>query len=191
MFEKARDMLDCREVAKYYGAVFRRNRAKCPIHSGNGWNFEAKKRGFTCYSQCGSGDVIKFVQLLFGYGKPLDALKQLNRDFRLGLSLDGRSKREFVPSALKLPDEREAGEILAEWIIRLYKWKERYAPTGSEILDNEHTGAYYRFACDNLEIVLYRYETLCTESDPEAIQLAHRLNQFRRTINEERLNAYL
>lgn len=78
-----KDRLTMREVLLRYGYEPKR-RMKCPIHSGDGLNFEIKEKSFMCYSQCGGGDVITFVQKLFNLSFP-DALKKIDLDFGLNL----------------------------------------------------------------------------------------------------------
>ena len=46
--------------------------------------FEVKEKSWRCYSHCGSGDVISFVQKLFSLSFP-DTLKKIDIDFGLNL----------------------------------------------------------------------------------------------------------
>ena len=55
--------VDMPRLMSYYGIEYKRAHIKCPIHGGEGDNFRAYKDGFYCFSHCGGGDVIKFVQL--------------------------------------------------------------------------------------------------------------------------------
>ena len=78
-----KDSLTMRDVLLRYGYEPKR-RMKCPLHNGDGLNFEVKEKSWRCYSHCGSGDVISFVQKLFGLSFT-DALKKIDIDFGLNL----------------------------------------------------------------------------------------------------------
>lgn len=71
------------DVLARYGFEPRR-RMKCPLHNGSGDNFAFTAEMYTCFSHCGSGDVITFVQKLFGIDFN-EALRKLDSDFSLGL----------------------------------------------------------------------------------------------------------
>lgn len=66
----------------------RRNRIPCPIHNGRDYNFSFTDSGYKCFVCNESGDVIKFVQVIFGLRDRTDAMQRINRDFRLDLPID-------------------------------------------------------------------------------------------------------
>lgn len=76
-----KNKLTMQDVLLKYGFNPKR-RMKCPLHNGDGLNFEIKDTGYICYSRCGSGDVISFVQKLFGLSFP-ETLKKIDNDFGL------------------------------------------------------------------------------------------------------------
>ena len=78
-----KDRLTMREVLEHYGYTAKR-RIPCPLHNGEDNNFEIKEKTFMCYSQCGGGDVITFVQKLFNLSFT-EALKKIDIDFNLNL----------------------------------------------------------------------------------------------------------
>lgn len=78
-----KDRLTMRDVLLRYGYQPKR-RMPCPIHQGKDLNFEVKNKSWRCYSHCGSGDIISFVQKLFGLSFP-DTLKKIDLDFGLNL----------------------------------------------------------------------------------------------------------
>lgn len=82
----------------------RYRRIPCPIHNGKDNNFAYKDRHFVCYVCGAQGDVITFVQKLFGLGF-MDACRKIDKDFHLGLNIDGELSREEQERA-----EREAAE---------------------------------------------------------------------------------
>lgn len=102
-----KDRLTMHDVLLKYGYEPKR-RMPCPLHNGKDNNFEVKEHSFMCYSQCGGGDVITFVQKLFNLSFP-DALKKIDVDF--GLSLYGDHTFEELRKShyqqKKLQAERE------------------------------------------------------------------------------------
>lgn len=71
------------QLLEFYGYKPSR-RIPCPIHGGDGNNFEVFKDSYCCYSRCGSGDVISLAMALSGLSFA-DAVKQIDTDFDLGL----------------------------------------------------------------------------------------------------------
>lgn len=75
--------LDMPAILRRYGFGYSR-RMRCPLHNGQDLNFEVKESTWRCYSHCGNGDVISFVQKLFSLSFP-EALKKIDSDFALGI----------------------------------------------------------------------------------------------------------
>lgn len=76
----------------------RHNRIPCPVHNGANYNLSFSDKLFHCFVCKTSGDVINFVQHIFGLGF-IDALEKLNNDFSLGIPFDRR---------MTLREQREA-----------------------------------------------------------------------------------
>lgn len=134
-----KDRLTMRDVLLHYGYEPKR-RIKCPIHNGDGLNFEIKEHSFMCYSQCGGGDVITFVQKLFNLSFQ-EALKKIDVDFGLNLygdkTFEELRKSHYQTKQLQAKREREKVErerikseywaVFDEWK-RLDDNKRNYAP---------------------------------------------------------------
>ena len=134
-----KDRLTMREVLLRYGYEPKR-RMKCPLHNGDGLNFEVKEKSFMCYSQCGGGDVITFVQKLFNLSFP-DTLKKIDVDFGLNLygdhTFEELRKSHYQQKKLQAERERKKREkeqvdneywaVFDEWK-RLYDNERKYAP---------------------------------------------------------------
>ena len=134
-----KDRLTMREVLEYYGYTPKR-RMPCPIHQGKDLNFEVKNKSWRCYSHCGSGDIISFVQKLFGLSFP-DALKKIDLDFKLNLygnhSLQELRQSHYRQKQVQAEKERKEREkeqaeneywaVFDEWK-RLDDNKRKYAP---------------------------------------------------------------
>ena len=104
--------LTMREVLEYYGFSAKR-RIPCPLHNGKGNNFEIKESKWCCYSRCGSGDVISFVQLLCNLPFQ-DALRKIDSDFGLNIygdhSFEELQRSRYKQQALQAKREREKRE---------------------------------------------------------------------------------
>lgn len=86
------------QVAEYYGFTVNRRTSKmiCPFHSDTHASLHVYKGdgGFYCFTCGAHGDVITFVQKLFGLDF-MDACKKMDQDFRLHLGVgETRSKEE-------------------------------------------------------------------------------------------------
>jgi hypothetical protein len=128
-----------REVLEHYGYSVKR-RMPCPLHNGKDNNFEVKEHSFMCYSQCGGGDVITFVQKLFNLSFP-EALRKIDVDFGLNLyaehSFDDLRKSHYRLKQIQAERERKEREkeqseneywaVFDEWK-RLDDNKRKYAP---------------------------------------------------------------
>ena len=99
VFEQVRQSLDMEEVARRYGVeVNRAHKALCPFHAEKTPSLSFKGNIFTCFG-CGmSGSAIDFVMQLF-HLSAIDAVRQLNDDFHLGLELDKPIDRAAVQRA--------------------------------------------------------------------------------------------
>lgn len=78
-----KECLTMPEVLQRYGFEPKK-RMCCPLHNGKDKNFSVMEKGYMCFSRCGGGDVITFVQKLFGLSFP-DTLRKMDEDFNLGL----------------------------------------------------------------------------------------------------------
>lgn len=134
-----KDRLTMREVLEHYGYSAKR-RMPCPLHNGKDNNFEVKEKSFMCYSQCGGGDVITFMQRLFNLSFP-DTLKKIDLDFGLNLygehSFEDLRKSHYRQKQIQAERERKKREkeqaeneywaVFDEWK-RLDDNKRNYAP---------------------------------------------------------------
>lgn len=141
--EIIKDRLTMDEVLRQYGYTPKK-RMPCPLHSGQDKNFEVKHKTWRCYSHCGSGDVISFVQQLFGLSFP-DTLKKIDIDFGLNLygkqSFEDLRKSHYRQKQIQAERERKEREkeqsekeywsVFDEWK-RLDDNKRNYAPKTME-----------------------------------------------------------
>lgn len=164
VFEQAKEMLDMEEVARRYGVeVNRAHKALCPFHAEKTPSLSFKGQHFTCFG-CGmSGSVIDFVMQLF-HLSAIDAVRQLNDDFHLGLDLDKPVDRKQVEQAKR---DSRLYEQFYRWVQDSYillceyrQWliaemeQNRPSKIGAEL------GAHYTAAAHTLPIIEYWLDVL-------------------------------
>ena len=107
-----KDSLTMRDVLEQYGYTARR-RIPCPLHGGDGDNFEVKEKSYCCHSRCGGGDVISFVQKLFDLSFP-DTLRKIDADFGLNIygdhTFEELRRSHYKQMAIKAERERKRRE---------------------------------------------------------------------------------
>lgn len=137
--ELIKERLTMPEVLQRYGFEPKK-RMCCPLHNGKDKNFSVMEKGYMCFSQCGGGDVITFVQKLFGLSFT-DTLKKIDTDFGLNLydnmAYEDLRRMRYQSMQLKAKQEREKAEkqhaedeywkVFDEWK-RLDDNKRLYAP---------------------------------------------------------------
>ena len=118
-FQAVKDAVTVPDAAMLYG--FPPNRAgfiRCPFHGGGNEKTPSchlKERFFKCFACQEGGDVVKFTAKLFSIS-PLDAVKKLNTDFSVGLTLDGhKATPEELAEARKRQEARKARRLFEDW----------------------------------------------------------------------------
>ena len=88
-FDIAKDILPMKDALESYGiSVNRSGMCLCPFHSEKTPSCKVYSDSLHCFG-CGEHhDIISFTKMYFNLDTQLDALKKLNDDFTLGLSLD-------------------------------------------------------------------------------------------------------
>ena len=119
IFQQVKDAVTVPDAAALYG--YTPNRAgfiRCPFHGGGNEKTPSchlKERYFKCFACQEGGDVVKFTEKLFSLS-PLDALKKLNTDFNVGLTLDGHKPApEELAEARKRQEARKARRLFEDW----------------------------------------------------------------------------
>ena len=94
---------------------------RCPFHGGGNEKTASchlTERYFKCFACQEGGDAVKFTEKLFSLS-PLDALKKLNTDFNVGLTLDGhRATPEELEAAKRRREVRDAARRFENWRTR-------------------------------------------------------------------------
>lgn len=119
VFQEVKDRLTMQDVALHYG--YQPNRAgfvKCPFHAGDrtaSLKVYPGKGGWHCFGCNRGGSVVDFTAELFNLS-PLDAVRQLDRDFGLHLPLDRQqTPQERTEAARATEKRRELSETVQQF----------------------------------------------------------------------------
>jgi len=159
IFDEVKSLVDVPTAARSYGVeVHRGNMALCPFHREHHPSCKLYADHYYCYGCQAHGDVIKLVQELYGL-KPIEAVKQINIDFGLGLNLDkpqdkqavNRRRQELERQKAEQQNRERIHNILLSYFALLDKYKIRYAPKNLDTEPDER----YVYAVHNIERVWY------------------------------------
>lgn len=115
VFRDARERVATIEVARRYGLEINRyGKAVCPFHAEDTPSLSFKNGRFKCFGYGASGDSIDFTSRYLGLDS-MDALRQLNEDFHLGLPLDRPLTDADRKQAERRRELREIEKAFNEW----------------------------------------------------------------------------
>jgi hypothetical protein len=118
LFQWVKDRVDIADVAVHYGlSVDRKGWCTCPFHGEKTPSFHFHNQRGKCFGCGWSGDVIDLVAALLNTG-PLEAAKDINQAFRLGLDLGTPVDRRTALEAVKVRQERERFKTWREGAVR-------------------------------------------------------------------------
>ena len=116
IFERVKERVSMLEVAKFYG--FEPNRAgfvRCAFHNEKTPSCKLYDRNFFCFGCQTGGTIVDFTSKLFNL-TPIDAVKKINSDFNLGLSLESHAPtREEVKAAAERERIRKITQAFERW----------------------------------------------------------------------------
>ena len=165
--ESIRQLLDPVEVCHKYGLELnRQNRARCPFHGGQDFNFQVyqgKGKGFHCFVCSAHGDSIALAKHLLGIGY-VDAIKYLDKEFMLGVldenasdvKIAGYNKIKQVDKYKKQQKQLEYDALLD--LHRKYHQKLKERPKSWEEMDDGLIEAL-----QNIDQVAYKID--CMEEE--------------------------
>ena len=163
IFEEVKSLVDVPTAARSYGVeVHRGNMALCPFHRERHPSCKLYEDHYYCFGCQAHGDVIRLVQKLFGL-KPIEAVKQLNSDFALGLDVDkppdmekvNRRRREIAERKAEKARVEHMYDVLLRYFTLLDKYKMLYVPTSPD----EETDKRFVYALQNIGYAEYLLET--------------------------------
>ena len=162
IFDEVKELVDVPTAACSYGVeVHRGNMALCPFHRERHPSCKLYEDHYYCFGCQAHGDVIKLVQELFGL-KPIEAVKQLNNDFGLGLDVDkppdmekvNRGRREIAERKAEKARIEHMYDVLLRYFTLLDKYKIRYAPKNPD----DETDKRFVYALQNISYAEYVLE---------------------------------
>ena len=163
IFDDIKELVDVPTAARTYGVeVYRGNMALCPFHRERHPSCKLYEDHYYCFGCQAHGDVIRLVQELFGLSA-IEAVKQINSDFALGLDLDKPPDMEKIIRRRRAIAERKAEkarvehmyDVLLRYYTLLDKYKMRYAPKTPD----EETDRRFVYALQNIGYAEYMLET--------------------------------
>lgn len=162
IFDDIKDLVDVPTVARSYGVeVHQGNMALCPFHRERHPSCKLYEDHYYCFGCQAHGDVIKLVQELFGL-RAIEAVKQLNSDFALGLDVDkspdmekvNRRRREIAERKAEKARVEHMYDVLLRYFTLLDKYKMLYAPKTPD----EETDRRFVYALQNIGYAEYMLE---------------------------------
>lgn len=162
IFDDIKELVDVPTAAHSYGVeVHRGNMALCPFHRERHPSCKFYEDHYYCFGCQAHGDVIRLVQELFGLSA-IEAVKQLNSDFALGLDVDkppdmeavARRRREIAKRKAEKARVEHMFDVLLKYFTLLDKYKMRYAP----ISPDEDTDRRFVYALQNIGYAEYMLE---------------------------------
>ena len=162
VFDEVKDLVDVPTAARSYGVeVHRGNMALCPFHRERHPSCKLYEDHYYCFGCQAHGDVIRLVQELFGL-KPIEAVKQLNSDFALGLDVDkppdmaavNRRRKEIAERKASMARAEHMYDVLLRYFTLLDKYKMLYVPTSPD----QKTDRRFVYALQNIGYAAYMLE---------------------------------
>lgn len=163
VFEEVKARVRIGDIVEFYGVKFKHKKALCPFHNDKNPNFTISDtlNIFKCHACDVKGDAIYFVSKLFSI-KPIDAIKRLNEDFKLNLSIGKPSIRDLI-SFDRQKKERE----------EFKKWKshalnvlcENYKKYERMIEENAPLTELWVEGVNGIDYASYLYDEFCECTD--------------------------
>ncbi len=167
VFDDVKELVPIADAVSFYG--FTPNRSGficCPFHNEKTPSLKLYDRSYHCFG-CGSGgSVIDFVSNLFNLDA-LGAVKRLNEDFKLSLSLDSPPDSERIRERQKITD---AWKLYEEWRDQMINQLNAVFRV-AELADYEHLTESEVTAIKYQETVEYWSDTLSYGSIDEQMQI--------------------
>ena len=185
MFKEIKDAVSVRDAASFYGyTVGRGGMMCCPFHDDKHPSMKVDTR-FHCFGCGADGDVINFVQMLFGLDAKQAALK-LAGDFRIPVDI------WKPPDVIKVKKTRERRQSLNERFqknkIRFWKtitdyyqlllrWREQYASASPD----EEWDERFILAVQNIDLLEYVMDCFIEGDLETQVDI---INEYGRNIKE-------
>ena len=162
VFEQVKETVDMRTVAEGNGLdVNRSGMCLCPFHAEKTPSAKVYKDGLHCFG-CGEHhDVISLTQRLFSLSEPIEAVKKLNEDYGLHITVRQALTSAEVSEYHKRIAERRAYEewekqawrTLHDYLWLMREWRELVPKSPDDVQDRRFVYAlhhldYAEYLCD-------------------------------------------
>ena len=192
IFEEVKELVDVPTAARSYGVeVHQGNMALCPFHRERTPACKLYADHYYCFGCQAHGDVIRLVQELFGL-TPIEAVKQINSDFALGLDVDkpldmtavNRRRQEIAKQKGEQARAEHMYDTLLRYFTLLDKYKMRYAPkTPDEETDRRFVYALHHIGYS--EYMLEAFNRFDKEQQEEIKTEVDRIErEYKRILDE-------
>lgn len=163
VFEQVKEAVDMRTVAEGYGLhIDRSGMCLCPFHSEKTPSAKVYSHNIYCFGCGTSADVIGFTQKMFSIAEPIEAVKKLNDDYGLHISVGKAPTTAEVSEYRKRIEarrayeqwEKQAWRTLHDYLWLMREWRE-LAPKAPDDVQDER----FIYSLHHLDYVEY----LCNE----------------------------
>ncbi len=184
IFDDIKELVDVPTAARSYGVeVHRGNMALCPFHRERHPSCKLYADHYYCFGCQAHGAVIKLVQELFGL-RAIEAVKQINSDFALGLDLDkppdmekiNRRRMEITEHKAEKARVEHMYDVLLRYFTLLDKYKMLYVPTSPD----EETDRRFVYALQNIGYAEYMLETFDRTDKKQQAEIKQEVDRIER-----------
>ena len=175
VFEQVKEAIDMRTVAEGYGLqVSRAGMCLCPFHNERNPSAKIYPQNLYCFGCGTSVDVISFTQKMFGLEKPIDAVKKLNEDYGLHITVGKAPTSAEVSEYRRRIERRKAYEVwekqawrtLADYLWLMRDWRE-LAPKSPD----DEPDRRFVYALHHLDYAEYLCSEFIDMDKPERIDM--------------------
>lgn len=133
VFEQVKEAVDMRTVAEGYGLnIDRSGMCLCPFHAEKTPSAKIYPHNIYCFGCGASAEVIGFTQKMFSLSEPIEAVKKLNADYGLHISVGKAPTSAEVSEYRRRIECRKAYEVwekrawrtLADYLWLMRDWRE-------------------------------------------------------------------
>lgn len=191
LFQTVKDGVDIVAAAEHYGLKpDRRGWCSCPFHGEKTPSFHLRDQRGHCFGCGWSGDVLDLVSGMLHVG-PLEAVKELNSAFCLGIDLDAPVDTEAVARAAAARRERERFKQWREETIRVLT--ACFYNLWQSILRSEGTpetgvSAAHAEALRYIGTVEYYLDVACFGKEDEIKENRKTLEKMKQKVKEANMN---
>lgn len=104
------NVLTMKDIINKYNIPVNRQMCNCPFHKDKTASMKIYENTFYCFSCNRAGDLIQFVQYLFGLNFQ-EAMEKINYDFNLGLQTRGIFNKKEIIKIQKEYEEKKNKEL--------------------------------------------------------------------------------